>query len=334
MRFEVSAMDDLELDAARDEFRRLAVTNPKEARALFLRLAERSHVEAGKMIGGLSFPADGRARQLVASALRGHAELARYKAQLELWLENETDEFSRKATQAAIAEGSQGRKASMRMSLANEGEVYRYVSERLQHEVRNGLYAPKADLMRLKEMIPEVLDLALQSEMASAVSSIEEGIVTIGRLVEFREGDEDYFRVRPIGLSAWLGEMQKRYVYTCGPVELRLSGDAVVMASDNLLRLVFWNLWTNAHRLLKASCRIEILIRSQAKYAVISVSDNGGGFDSDQAEMIFQNNISRDAFRGRGLQEVHDAVIRLRGKARSVKDENGAFRLEISLPKG
>lgn len=283
---------------------------------------------------GLSEPGDGRVRQLVASTLRGHADFKHYRAQLENWLGMESDEFARRAIKAAIADGSQNRRSSGRTHAVAERDAYRYVSERMQHEVRNGLYAPKAGLLRLKNIAAALNDVALQTELSAAIASVEEGLVTIGRLVEFQDGDEEFFRARSIALAAWLRDMQKRYVYKCGPMELKLIGDGTVSASDHLLRLIFWNLWSNAHRLLKASCRIEVSIRAFSKSVIVRVSDNGAGFDADQAEMMFQNNVAKEAHRGRGLQEVYDAVLRLRGSARAVADEQGAFRIEITLPKG
>lgn len=327
-------MDEHNLDLVRAEFRRLSVADPKEARTLFFRCIEHSHEGAGSLISGLSEPGDGRARQLVASALRGHADFRHYRPQLEKWLEKESDEFARRAIRAAIDDGSQNPKSLGRASPVAERDAYRYVSDRMQHEVRNGLYAPKAGLLRLKNIAASLDDTALKAEISAAIASVEEGMVTIGRLVEFQDGDEDFFKVRPITLAAWLREMQRRYVYKCGPMELKLSGDGTVSASDHLLRLIFWNLWSNAHRLLKASCRVEVSIQPHSKNVVVRVSDNGVGFDADQAEMMFQNNVAKEAHRGRGLQEVYDAVLRLRGSARAVADEQGAFRLEISLPKG
>jgi phosphoserine phosphatase RsbU/P len=82
--------------------RRLAVEDPREARAIFLRYFDSGGSALEQFLGRISSPADGRLRHLAASALRNNRDKERLAPYLIVWHEIETDEFAKRAITAAL----------------------------------------------------------------------------------------------------------------------------------------------------------------------------------------------------------------------------------------
>lgn len=89
-------------DAPDDRLRHLVVEDPREARRLFLQILDAGGPALDHFLGQISSPADGRLRQLVATALRNNRERERLAPHLIAWHEIETDEFSRRAIARAL----------------------------------------------------------------------------------------------------------------------------------------------------------------------------------------------------------------------------------------
>jgi sigma-B regulation protein RsbU (phosphoserine phosphatase) len=85
-----------------ERLRRLAVEDPREARAVFLQLLDSGGPPLDQFLGSISAPPNGRLRQLVANALRSHRDKERLAPHLIVWHEIETDEFTRRAITAAL----------------------------------------------------------------------------------------------------------------------------------------------------------------------------------------------------------------------------------------
>src|SRR5438270_11404764 len=85
-----------------ENFRYLAVEDPREARKVFLRILDFGGSALEKFLGQISSPADGRLRHLVASALRNNRDKERLAPYLIAWHEIETDEFAKRVIAAAL----------------------------------------------------------------------------------------------------------------------------------------------------------------------------------------------------------------------------------------
>jgi sigma-B regulation protein RsbU (phosphoserine phosphatase) len=82
--------------------RHLVVEDPREARRLFLQLLDSGGPAVDNFLGRISSPADGRLRQLVASALRNPRDKERLAPHLIAWQEIETDAFAHRAIARAL----------------------------------------------------------------------------------------------------------------------------------------------------------------------------------------------------------------------------------------
>ncbi len=131
-----------------DRLRYLAVEDPREARKVFLRSFDSGGAALEHFLGQIASPADGRLRHLVASALRNNRDKERLAPYLIAWHEIETDEFAKRAIDAAldgvkIESGAQtslalevarlttaiGRETAQRERLNRELEIAREVQE-------------------------------------------------------------------------------------------------------------------------------------------------------------------------------------------------------------
>lgn len=136
--------------ASYDGLRRLVVEDPREARRLFLQILDAGGPALDHFLGQISSPADGRLRQLVASAPRNNRERERLAPHLIAWREVETDEFSRRAIARALDSldarwaaqttlalevarltAAIGREAAQRERLNRELEIAKEVQEHL-----------------------------------------------------------------------------------------------------------------------------------------------------------------------------------------------------------
>ncbi len=105
------------------------------------------------------------------------------------------------------------------------------------------------------------------------------------------------------------------------------------MASDYLLRIIFWNLWINAQQAVQGDCRITVRATTEGKTVQLLLIDNGGGFPPEMVGVAFYERYSQNGvYRGRGLLEVQDAVQRLRGKASLEQCSPGEYRIVLSFP--
>ncbi len=133
-----------------ERLRHLAVEDPREARRVFLQLLDSGGAALDHFLGRISSPADGRLRQLVATALRNPRDRERLAPHLIAWQEIETDEFThraiagalqgldaRSAAQTALAlevarlTTAIGREMAQRERLNRELEIAREVQEHL-----------------------------------------------------------------------------------------------------------------------------------------------------------------------------------------------------------
>ena len=320
-----------------DQLRRLAVEDPKEARRIFLEAFGANAEELTEFLARLRRPNEGRLRQVVANAVRTHPEKQRIVGELVEWRESETDEFTRRAIEGALLDVEP---AALRPRIAQEsnigtGEVavYRYVSTRLRHRLRNSMLAAQAQANRLKSLMTPDLGPAVQT----IVAKLNDAMVALGRELEATDVDPGYFAQRSIVLTDWLRQMNLRYANQYTPVALEFRGEGRrvlrITANDYLLETIFWNIWVNANQAVATGCEITIDVRANGGNLELLVSDNGSGFPHELKDIVFHQIYStKTVDRGRGLLEIRDAVERLGGRVELYEAKASEFRIRIRLP--
>lgn len=326
------AMDELYIS-----LRLLAVQDPRAARKQFEELLETDADAAEGILIRMAAPGEGRLRQLVANLARNRADRSQFAVHFERWLAVETDQFAHRAINAAmdaprtVAPNISSQRALVAREMV---EMYRYVSERLRHELQNALLRPKTRLLQLLETVKRIDQGVTRAQLESLMAQLQDEFQAIGRMVEF-EPNDPHFTLRPLNICDWVQQMNAEYAKRFSRIDLNIAAPEPVtrhqvLASDYLLRLVFWNLWVNAHQAAGQTCAITLTCDLRDRELWITISDNGPGFPADMAGVAFENRFSHNGpNRGRGLLEVQDAMQQLHGNAQLVETSTGVFRVRL-----
>jgi C4-dicarboxylate-specific signal transduction histidine kinase len=315
------------------------VEDPKEAKNLFLAVFNANSGELNELLTQLRRPNEGRLRQVVANAIRNHSEKQRVVPELLRWRVVETDEFARRAIEAALADvdiraapETQSRQDAL--APGQLADVYRYVSSRLRHRLSNTMLSAQTQANRLARL----LATEPTSDVQSVIAKLNDAMVLLGRVLEATDVDPEYFRQRSVVLPDWLERLNTRYVATFRPIALRMInadvGRCRVFASDYFLETIFWNIWLNAQQAVEDNnCEITIEFRQQGAELELFIHDNGDGFPSELKDVLFQQVYStKDPGRGRGMLEIQDAVERLGGLVELYMVRADEYRVRIRLP--
>jgi hypothetical protein len=235
-----------------ERLRRLALEDPREAKKVFLAAFDANSNELSEFLARLGKPNEGRLRQVVANAIRTHPEKGRIIPELLQWRETETDEFTRRAIEGALVDVDPTTilgKVHQQITTPNGlADVYRYVSDRLRHRLRNSMLSAQAQASRLKKLV----SADLGTDVQTTIAKLNDAMVSLARELAATDVDPEYFRQRSIALADWLGQLNTRYTTQYSAVNLRLiNADDPrlrVFANDYLLDTIFWNVWLNAQQ--------------------------------------------------------------------------------------
>lgn len=321
--------------AAFEELRRLAAESPRDARAKLAALLDSGDPVIEETLRLANAPGEGRLRQLIANAVKNRQDKARVVPHLVRWLELETDEFAKAAISGALGDVE---RAAYQPAAAPDPprlvDTYRYVADRICHRVRNSLTGPAQHLRKLESLLNGGVD-PVAVEAKATVSQLKDALRALSRIVEF-DIEDSYFQWRSVDLPAWIKAMTDQYIAKNSLLSLSIKGDSASMrvrANDYLLETLFWNLWKNAQQFIGANCEITVQFAVASGQVQLLVSDNGGGFSANDAEVAFIDQFERRGGNyGRGLLEVHDAVRRLSGSVALVQVAHGEFRVQITFP--
>lgn len=321
-----------------ERFRRLAAEDPREAKKLFLATLESNSEELSGLLARISKPNEGRLRQVVANAVRAHPGKDRIVPEMLLWRETETDEFTRRAIEGALVDVdvTAVRAGTVHQPISKPSEladVYRYVSTRLRHRLRNAMFSAQSQADRLKKL----LAVDLPTDVQTTIAKFNDAIVSLGRELEATDVDPEYFRQRSVSLADWIKQLNTQYAARYARVNLRLinadNPQVRVLASDYLLETIFWNIWINAQQAIGVNCEITIEFQVTQEGVELFVSDNGEGFPYEVKDVVFQQMYStKSRGRGRGLLEIQDAVERLTGRINLYEAKPSEYRIRIRLP--
>ena len=189
-----------------------------------------------------------------------------------------------------------------------------------------------------------------REELIDAVNAAAEEVERLGRLAEgllLLAGQDEgrpLISVRPCDLSAVAREAVAGFASTAGQggVALRFSGpeQTTVEADPDRLRQVFDNLVDNALRYAPPASTVEVAIGRERGEVILSVSDQGPGFDEDVLPRAFERfsvssasrTRTRGAGSGLGLAIVKSIVAAHGGVVRAVNRPEGGGLVTAHLP--
>jgi K+-sensing histidine kinase KdpD len=340
--------DELESEELYQKFQLLAVTDPKEARVFFNQLLDANDPRVIPLLEAMSEPGEGRVRQLVANAVRSRTNKEALIKYLLRWQAFESDEFARRAIEAALedvdvstlAVPAKDQQENQGDELASKDAVviYRWIAERLCHRVRNALTDPVSNLTELERLAGKIQPPLQAAEVLSEIGQFKIALTRISRIVEFDISDP-YFVWKEISIWPWLRKMAADYASRYDPIELKVLGEASkidvkIRSNELLLETIFWNLWKDSGEAVGKGCRVEIIAEADSTKINLVLVDNGPGLTMAQSHEAFQASIpTKGLNRGHGLLEVADAVGRLHGSASIIRTNDGSYRINLSFPR-
>lgn len=321
-----------------EEFQTLTVQDPRQARTRFCEMLVADAPELDVLLRHVSAPGDGRVRLLIANAVRGRPDKSKVVPFLLKWYENEPDEFAKRAIGVAL-EGVQVNPSPARQQLVDPNlvAIYRYVTDRLKHRLRNELMGPMAHIIRLRTHVDRIGDDQLRTDLSEILSLLDDSFQRVGYTVEL-DVDDEYFQWRSITLCDWLQSMNTDYSQRYSPIDFNIMANlgvssAKIHASSYLLSTIFWNLWINSQQAVKDRCVITANVTTRNGHIAVLLTDNGTGFPQQLDEVAFRHQYSTSRnHSGRGLLEVQEAVEQLHGQVSLVNINGTELRVKISFP--
>jgi light-regulated signal transduction histidine kinase (bacteriophytochrome) len=235
--------------------------------------------------------------------------------------------FQGMMTLCTVVDVTERRRAEEAILAANrELEAFTYT---VSHDLR----APVRTMAGFAKILMEDFGPALDPEAQRHVRTIQKGAQRMGELIddllEFSRVGRDAVDCRPVDLNkladeVWTELKPQREGRT---IELKMAELPQGFADRRLLRLVWMNLLANAVKYTgpREQARIDIGWRPDEEDAdriVISIADNGVGFDQQYAAKlfgVFQRLHRADEFEGTGvgLAIVHRIITRHSGRVRA-----------------
>ncbi len=211
------------------------------------------------------------------------------------------------------------------------------ITDSLAHDLRSPLTAIRGKL-----------ETALASDLSpdhadSIVSAIDE----LDRLSEFLNTSLDVAEAKADALrlsrtEVDLDELVRGMVDLYEPsmsekglaIQIRSAGPVKVLADPGLFHRVVANLLDNEIKHLPASCLVCISLRADDHMAILTLEDNGPGFDADIGHQLFERRVKGRASRGHGLGLAFvEAVVRVHGGTVTAANRPaGGAQLVLSLP--
>lgn len=189
-----------------------------------------------------------------------------------------------------------------------------------------------------------------REELADAVHSAAEEVERLGRLAEGllllagQDEGRSLVQLRPCDLAAVAREATTAFAATAaqGGVVLAFSGpeQAPVEADPDRLRQVVDNLVDNALRYAPADSTVEVVLAEDGADTVLSVSDQGPGFDDEFLPRAFERfsvssasrSRTRGAGSGLGLAIVRSIVTAHGGTVSALNRVDGGGQVVVRLP--
>jgi signal transduction histidine kinase len=252
------------------------------------------------------------------------------------WQNTETDEFALAAISDALTPPTSRRQPKMLKDLTDLGRTFRFIADRLRHNVLNAIPRTGLSINRLSAAIKDVEDAQLGAILDECLNDLRDSVVRLEAAVSI-DYEVDAFEPRDVHLVKWILQFVRRYASqwptVAGDVIAGEGARPIVTAPPYLLELIFANLFDNARHATGESTMITIVIKDRGRDILLYVLDNGQGFSDAAADAAFTVPFAASAGRqGRGLMEVNDAVTRI-GGVPSITNYDGRKCVELLLPR-
>ena len=178
----------------------------------------------------------------------------------------------------------------------------------VSHEMKT----PLAVIQNYTELLrPEGLPEEERAEYLDAISASADGLAeTVSNILKLNklENQQIFPENKPYDLSVQVGECllgyEMRFEEKSLRIEAELDEDAVIQADEQLMSLVWNNLFSNAAKFTDVGGKITVRLKKASGAAIVTVADTGCGMDEATMQHIFDKFYQGDtshAVRGNGL---------------------------------
>jgi signal transduction histidine kinase len=211
------------------------------------------------------------------------------------------------------------------------------ITDSLAHDLRSPLTAIRG---KLETALSNEVRVDQAEPMVSAIDELDRLTNFLNTSLDAAEAKADALRLlrTEIDMDELVRGMLDLYELSMNhkglSVQFRSAGSVKVFADPALLHRVVANILDNELKHLPASCTVYLLLQVDEDMAMLTLEDDGPGFDADVRRHLFERRIRGRESRGHGLGlSFVEAVVRVHGGSVTAtnRDEGGA-RLSITLP--
>ncbi|WP_446743395.1 ATP-binding protein [Silvibacterium acidisoli] len=207
----------------------------------------------------------------------------------------------------------------------------------LAHDLRSPLTAVRG---KLEVSLSRDLKADQIEPIAAAIDELDRLTDFLNASLDVAEAKADALRLsrREILLDELVRDMIALYEPSMAEkgiqVSVKILDSCQVLVDAALIHRVLANLLDNEIKHLPPCCNVQISLHADEKVAVLTVEDNGPGFDIAVQSRLFQQRVKGRDSRGYGLGLAFvQAVVRAHGGAVSASNRlSGGIRLSIEIP--
>ena len=211
------------------------------------------------------------------------------------------------------------------------------ITDSLAHDLRSPLTAIRG---KLETALSNGVRVDQAEPIVSAIDELDRLTEFLNTSLDVAEARADALRLAPVEID--LDEVVRSMIDLYEPcmsekgigVQIRSAGTVRVLADPALVHRVIANLLDNELKHLPASCTVWLSLHVAEEMGILTVEDNGPGFDGEVQRQLFEQRTRGRESRGHGLGLAFvEAVVRVHGGHVTANNRaEGGARLSISLP--
>ncbi|HTB98321.1 MAG TPA: ATP-binding protein [Terracidiphilus sp.] len=211
------------------------------------------------------------------------------------------------------------------------------ITDSLAHDLRSPLTAIRG---KLEASLATTRDGEQTETVVSVLDELDRLTDFLNKSLDVAEARADALRLSPsdIDLDELLRSMIDLYEPSMSEkglhVKLLSHGPSIVKADPGLAHRMVANLFDNELKHVPSACTVTLSLRNETEEVVLTLMDDGNGFDSAILPQLFVQRTKSKSSTGHGLGLAFvDAVVRAHGgDIRASNRAEGGVEVEIRIP--
>jgi signal transduction histidine kinase len=212
------------------------------------------------------------------------------------------------------------------------------ITDSLAHDLRSPLTAIRG---KLETSLSAFTQVEQAEPIVSAIEELDRLTDFLNKSLDVAEAKADALRLNraPLDLDELLRIMIDLYEPSMSEkglqIRLRSGGPLTIEADAALIHRMIANLFDNELKHLPAACTVLLQLQMEGDAAVLTLEDDGPGFDPEVCPHLFERRVKGRESNGHGLGLAFiDAVARAHGGSASASNrEEGGAQIVVTLPR-